>query len=354
VIDAAYTNFYNNYLVNNDFDGSKCPNHINAVPDNNNVSSGCEKYVHPVNPNASKEAVELLNYFYSIKGKVIVAGQHNVLGKMSEVDGKIYQLTGFYPAKWGSDFGFADSTHDIDNIAYRKFLVPEIIKQHERGAIITLTYHQANPLIGEPCQFKGGIISKLTDEQWKELTTIGTPLYEKWRKQMDKIAFYLKELNQLNIPILFRPYHEMNGSWFWWGGRPGEEGFIKLWKQLYNYYTNYHKLNNLLWVWSPDNPKLGLKEFYPGDKFVDMIGCDIYPKKDSIIYGRHIYDQIVEIAGEKPIGIGECSILPTPEILKQQPLWSWFLAWGELVFRNEKEDIKALYKYPKTKTCNPD
>jgi len=171
---------------------------------------------------------------------------------------------------------------------------------------------------------------------------------------MDKFAFYLKELEELKIPVLFRPYHEMNGKWFWWGGRPGEEGFIKLWKQLYNYYTNHHKLNNLLWVWSPDNPKLGLKEFYPGDEFVDMIGCDIYPKKDSIVYGQHIYDQIVEIAGEKPIGIGECSILPTPEILEQQPLWSWFLAWGELVFKNEKEDIKALYKYPKTKTCNPD
>jgi len=110
--------------------------------------TSCEYYVQPVNPNASKEAVELLNYFYSIKGKVMVAGQHNVLGKMSEVNEKVFQLTGTYPAMWGSDFGFADSTHDIDNIAYRKFLVPEIIKQHERGAIITLTYHQANPLIG--------------------------------------------------------------------------------------------------------------------------------------------------------------------------------------------------------------
>ena len=91
--------------------------------------ASCKGYVKPVNPNASKEAVELLNYFYSIKGKVIVAGQHNVLGKMSEIDSMVKELTGLYPAMWGSDFGFADSTHDIDNIAYREYLVPEIKKR---------------------------------------------------------------------------------------------------------------------------------------------------------------------------------------------------------------------------------
>ena len=63
------------------------------------------------------------------------------------------------------------------NIAYCKYLVPEITKQYKRGAVITMTYHQANPAIGEPWQFKEGVISKLTDNQWEDLTTIGTPLY---------------------------------------------------------------------------------------------------------------------------------------------------------------------------------
>lgn len=312
--------------------------------------AGCKEFVKPINPNASKEAVDLLNYFYEIKGKVLIAGQHNVLGKMSEVDERIHDLTGVYPAMWGGDFGFADSTHDIDNIAYRNILVSEINKKYQSGTIITMSYHQANPAIGEPCQFRGGIISELSDEQWKELTTIGTPLYEKWRKQMDKLALYLKKMEELNIPIIFRPYHEMNGSWFWWGGRQGEDGYIKLWKQLYNYYTKDHKLNNLIWVWSPDNPKHGLKEFYPGDEFVDMVSCDIYPKKDTnVVYGQHIYDQIVEIAGDKPIGIGECSILPSPETLERQPLWTWFLAWGGMIFRNENEEIMNIYTNQKIK-----
>ncbi len=316
-------------------------------------SVNCKDNVQTINPKASKEAVELLNHFYEIKGKALIAGQHNVLGKMSEVDDRIHALTGFYPAMWGGDFGFADSTHDIDNIAYRKFLVSEIKKKYEGGAIITMSYHQANPAIGEPCQFKGGVISRLSDEQWKELTTVGTPLYEKWRKQMDKLAFYLKKLEEMNIPIMFRPYHEMNGSWFWWGGRSGEDGYIKLWKQLYYYYTYEHKLNNLIWVWSPDNPRHGLKEFYPGDEFVDMIGCDIYPKKDTnVVYDPNIYKQIVAIAGDKPVGIGECSIFPSAEIIEQQPLWTWFLAWGGMVFRNENEDIVNLYNYHKTKSLD--
>lgn len=111
-----------------------------------------------------------------------------------------------------------------------------------------LSYHQANPAIGEPCDFKGGIISKLTDAQWQELLTPGTPLYQKWASQMDLLAGYLEQLQAAHIPVIFRPYHEMNGSWFWWGGRPGEAGYLALWQQIYAYYTEHHHLNNLLWA----------------------------------------------------------------------------------------------------------
>lgn len=314
------------------------------------IMSACKPCIQTVNPNASREAKELLRYFYDIKGEAILAGQHHVIGKMSEVNDRLYALTGKLPVLWGSDFGFADSTHDIDNIAYRPLLVPEIQRQHAGGAIITLTYHQANPVAGEPCQFKGGVISELSDEQWEELTTEGTPLYEDWRKQMDLLADHLKKLEDLKIPVLFRPYHEMNGSWFWWGGRPGEEGFISLWKQLFHYYTDVHGLNNLIWVWSPDNPKHGFKPYYPGDDYVDMVACDIYPKKDTnVVYTDEIYQQLSELAGTKPMGIGECSILPDSATLEQQPGWCWFLAWGGMVFRNENQEILELYQYSRTK-----
>ena len=299
----------------------------------------------PINPNATPEARHLLKYLYKIKGKRTLSGMHNVLGRMSTNTDRVQQLTGKYPAIWGGDFGFADSTHDIDNIKYRPLLVPEIKRQHARGAIIVLSYHQANPAIGEPCDFQGGIISTLTDAQWQELLTPGSPLYQKWAAQMDLLAGPLEQLQAAHIPVIFRPYHEMNGSWFWWGGRPGARGYLALWQQLYTYYTAHHHLNNLLWAWTPDKPNPGVENYFPGRKNVDLLGTDIYPRKDSaaVTYPQRWYETMHRLAGGKPLGLSEHSQLVAPEQLKQQP-YVWFMSWGEMLFNaNKPAEIKQIY-----------
>ena len=301
----------------------------------------------PINPNATPEARQLLKYLYKLRGKKTLSGMHNVLGRMSANTDRVQQLTGKYPAIWGGDFGFADSTHDIDNIKYRPLLVPEIRRQHGRGAIIVLSYHQANPAIGEPCDFKGGIISKLTDAQWQELLTPGTPLYQKWAIQMDLLAGYLAQLQAAHIPVIFRPYHEMNGDWFWWGGRPGATGYLALWQQLYAYHTEHHHLNNLLWAWTPDKPNPGVETYFPGRDKVDLLGTDIYPCKDSATYPQRWYDTMHRLAGRKPLGLSEHSQLVPPEQLRQQP-YVWFMSWGEMLFNaNSSEEIKRVYNSPR-------
>ena len=306
-----------------------------------------EVHVNTCNPSSSKEALNLLKYLYSLSGEKTLAGQHNYIGRMSEASDQIALITQRYPALWGSDFGFSDSSNDIDNIIYRPDLIKEIEKQNKRGCIITLTYHQGNPVIGEPCPFKGGVQSKLTDQQWKDILTPGTEVYELWKKQMDTLAVYLKILAEKKIPVIFRPYHEMNGDWFWWGGKPGDDGFSGLWKQTFNYLTYQNKINNLIWAWCPDKPYYGLTEYYPGNEYVDVIGCDIYPEKDTnIVYRKEWYDEILVLAGDKPVAISECSIFPDAKILAEQPRWIWFMGWDKLSFINEKENIQKLYKNP--------
>ncbi len=297
--------------------------------------------VLPVNKNASKEAQNLLKYLYKINGKKTLYAMHNILGGMSKMTDSIHAVTGQYPAIWAGDFGFADSTHDIDNIKYRPLLVSEIKKQYARGAIIVMTYHQANPALGEPTPFKGGIISHLTDEQWKELITPGTALYKKWCAQMDLIAVYFKELQDAHIPVIFRPYHEMNGNWFWWGHRKGDDGFKALWHQLYDYYTNHHHLNNILWAWTPDKPWADIADYYPNNHTVDILGCDIYPMKDSTtVYPQEFYNRMLKLANGKPLALTENSILPDRETLKNQP-WVWMMSWGQMVFTNNtQKEIK--------------
>lgn len=271
---------------------------------------------------------------------------------MSYVTDSVKVMTGDYPAIWGSDFGFSDERHDIDNIKYRAGLVDEIEKQYHGGALITMTCHQVNPTIGEPCDFRGGVISKLTDQQWHGLLTPGTRINTAWKKQMDIITDILKQVQDAHIPVLFRPYHEMNGDWFWWCGRKGPDGYTALYKQLFHYFTEHHKLNNLVWVWATDRPWEGVEEFYPGDRYVDILGSDIYPVKDyPEVFRQEWYDRMVALAKNKPLALSECSVMPTEEILGKQPRWIWIMPWSESIFRaNSDENIIKIYKSKRTIT----
>jgi len=314
-------------------------------------SSFSPQGVPPINPASTEEARNLLSFLYSISGHRTLSGQHNVVKHMSVFTDSIYMHTSKHPAIWSSDFGFSDSRHDIDNIKYRENIVKEAIKQFEAGSIITLSYHQANPVEGEPCLFNPGVIYKMTDEQWNDLLTPGTQIYNNWYKQMILIAQYLRQLEIAKIPVLFRPYHEMNGNWFWWGGRPGNDGFIALWKQLYHLYTDELKINNLLWVWSSDRPWVGVDKYYPGADYVDVVGADIYPPRprQGTTYRMDWYNRVDSIANGKPFAITECSLLPTVEEFNEQPKWVWFLSWNNMVTRaTPMEDILAVFHSPRT------
>ncbi len=283
---------------------------------------------------------------YSISGKKTLTGQHNFIGRMSQSTDRVAEIIGKYPAIWGSDFGFADSPWDHDNIKYRAFLVDEIKKQYSNGSIITMTYHQANPKMGEPCPWRGGVNgTKLSNAEWDSLLTPGTGLNRAYMNQMDKIARYLKELRDADIPILWRPYHEMNGGWFWWGKKTEPNGFITLWRMLFDHYTNHHQLNNLIWVWSPDKPWHGLEEYYSGDDYVDIISVDIYPHPGyPVVFRQEWYERLLHLAKGKPIALGENGSLPVPEELNTQPKWIWFMNWADLLERqNSNADIINLY-----------
>lgn len=296
-------------------------------------------------PHLSEEALTLLNYIDEISEKQILTGQHSYLSQLSLACDSLYRLTGKYPAIRGYDFGFSGVPGDTDDIAFRPALMKEIKMQYQKGSIITITYHQANPVMGEPCTFKEGVQSELTEEEWDELLEPGSELYGKWKDQMDLIAGYLLELKDARIPILFRPYHEMNGGWFWWGGHPGEDRFIALWKQLYHLYAVEYELDNLIWIWSPDDPNHGLDGYYPGDEYTDIVGCDVYHfGKEKPYYKKENYEKILSISPDKLLCIGECSEIPSEAILDEQPRWCWFMAWDELVFQlNSSEQLIQLY-----------
>jgi len=183
--------------------------------------------IDPVNPNTSPEARELLKYFQSISGKYILSGQHNfpVSGERNTLFAADY--IGKTPVIWSQDFGFS-AKGDKDSYLSRPEIIREAIRQHKKGAIITLCWHAVPPTADEPVTFQPlpgsdpdaplkSVQGRLTDKQFRDILTKGTDLYKKWAQQVDTIASYLKQLQDANVPVLWRPYHEMNGDWFWWG-----------------------------------------------------------------------------------------------------------------------------------------
>jgi hypothetical protein len=144
------------------------------------------------NQHLSDNAGLLLQYIHEISGKYTLTGQHNYLSQLSMAPDSIFQLTGKYPAIWGGDFGFSGIPNDTDDIALRPRLMEEIKEQHELGSIITITYHQASPTIGEPCSFENGVQVDISDSDWEAILDPGTELYGEWRKQMDHLHFSWK------------------------------------------------------------------------------------------------------------------------------------------------------------------
>lgn len=299
----------------------------------------------PGNPNATPEARALLEFLYSQYGKVTLTGQHDQMYAMSEHSARLEALTGHRPLVWGCDWGFSDARHPIDDIALRPKVLSEIRRHHAAGRVIVFTYHQASPTIGEPCDFNPGVILNLTDAEWDDLLDPVGEIHKVWAEHVDRLAEAFKDLQAERIPIIFRPYHEMNGGWFWWGG--DARRFKALWAMIYDRFTHQHGLKNLLWAWNPDKPWPGVEDFFPGHATVDLVGTDIYPREGEETYPQEWYDRMKAIAGDKPLALSENSIVPDPADFERRP-WAWFMGWDQLTFKaNTEEALRAAFNDPR-------
>lgn len=308
----------------------------------------------PANPNATPEARALLRFIYSISGKYTLTGQHNYPDTKDKNSRFAFQYTGQTPVIWSSDMGFAKQG-DKDSYLARADIVREAIRQHKQGSIITICWHAVPPTAKEPVTFMpqgkadtdslASVQGHLTDKEFKELLTPGTKMYKQWARQVDSVAVYLKKLQDARVPVLWRPYHEMNGDWFWWGGRVGKYGTADLYRQIYDRLVNVHKLNNLIWVWSIDRPSTPIRKFsnfYPGNEYLDILALDVYGSDFSKAY----YDSLMVLSKGKPVTLGEVGNPPSAEILKEQPNWSYWIIWAGMVRNTTKKEYHQLFDDP--------
>ena len=309
------------------------------------LSIGALSAQEPVNPAATPGARALLAELYELQQRGLRwTGQHNFPDSLRKFTTRAEEITGVTPMLYGTDMSTLNGNT-------RDSVVAECIRRHRAGQKVTLMWHAGRPQDRYHYDQDLDVKGRVYTEQWQDLTTPGTDENSAWLMQVDHLAVYLRRLRDANVPVLWRPYHEMNGNWFWWGNRPGKEGVAELWRQLYDRLVNEHKLHNLVWVWNAhvtvegdidkdDVALADLAKFYPGAAYVDALATDVYNGD----YDDAHYRALRKLAAGKPVGLGEIGVVPDDDVLERQPGWTWFMIWPtHLTQDNKEKDVRRLF-----------
>lgn len=283
----------------------------------------------PVNPNATKEAEELLDYLYKVAGNAIITGQHTQTNPMEEVvyikgkTGYEPKLQGFELLGYSPNINYSDASEAcLKEVEENKGTMETALKwAKETGGIVAMCFHWFSPIGGRDKAF----YTEHTDFDATRVLEEGTEERKAFYSDMDVIARELKKFQDESIPILFRPFHEADGRWFWWGAK-GDAVGRELYKLMFEYYVNQKHLDNLLWVWNSP-----AREGYPGDDYVDVISRDIYlTEKKPTDYKAEYEELIANTTDRKVAALGEVGYIPDVDMLKESRVpWAFYMTWSK-------------------------
>lgn len=296
-------------------------------------------YYLPSNHNMIVESRKLLNYFASINHKAIITGQHTQTVGQEEL-GYIKKVTGFYPKLVGYELLACSLNINpnsdkecLDEVEDNKGTMQVALYDNN---ILTFTWHMFSPLYGCGKSFYAKNtefdIRKILNEKESEE-------YKAFINELDHMSKILKKFLEYKKPILFRPFHEADGNWFWWG-RYGVDYAKELYKLTYNYFVNEKGLNNLIWVWN----SIGA---YPGDEYVDVISVDCYgEEQDAITCYMDKYNELVEkVSNKKLVALAECDVIPDfNELLSNNFPFIYYMTWSKEFILTEKYNSKDKLK----------
>ena len=274
------------------------------------------------NPNAMDDTVRIYNYICENFGKRMISCQMESTWMGSpdyEID-YVYEIAGRYPAMRGLDFMNNDYTGVVDRAK----------AWHDRGGLVTICWHTG--VAGS------GYSESLSDDpDFDVLLTAGTDEYSTMMKAWDDAANALRELQDAGVTVFWRPFHEFDGQWFWWG-KGGSDKFIRLWRMMYDTFTNKYGLCNLIWVLGYSGEvKNG---WYPGDEYCDIVGSDTYDNSTN----KRAWDKLRKIT-DKPLCFHECgNVPPFGDFERDGAVWSWYMVWHtDHIKNNDKDNLRDVY-----------
>jgi len=299
-------------------------------------------------PQATPAARALMHRLVSLYGTKTLSGQYE-----AKDSAYVRSVTGKTPALYGGDL-MDYSPSRVAHGSKPDGTTEAIIAEARAGRIITLSWHWNAPtgLVNALITDKAG---KTVDARWykgfytygttfdvqKALDNPGSPEHALLLRDIDAIAVPLQKLSDAGVPVLWRPLHEAEGGWFWWGAK-GPGPFKKLWRLMFDRLTNTHHLHNLIWVdCSGTDPA-----WYPGDDVVDVVGIDKYPSDVGDPLSGTWETLKARCDGKKLLALTEFGGVPDVEKMRRYGVrWSYFVSWTDALgpHKMSPEALRRIY-----------
>ena len=287
------------------------------------------------NKNATTQAQNVYAFLLSQYGKKTLSGAMANVNNNNDFANLIASTTGKHPALTGYDFihlAYSPANWiDYSNIEAAK-------TQWQNNGLVSYMWHWAVPPT-QGAKIEDYSFSANNGFDIREALKAGTWQNQQLLADIQKVAGYLKLLQDAGIPVIWRPLHEAagnynydgkNAAWFWWGDKGGE--YTKqLWILLHDKLVKEYNLNNLIWVWTVqyrEGFEADALAAYPGNEYVDLVATDIYaPNTDSKLTEYNFINNNVT-RGKKMIALAECGNIPNPaKTFSAGDTWSWFMVW---------------------------
>jgi mannan endo-1,4-beta-mannosidase len=301
----------------------------------------------PVDPRATPAARSLDRYLADHYGQDLISGQQDADSVQWVQDhvGKTPAIAGFDLM----DYSPSRVEHGATSQE-----VEHALAWDKRGGITTFVWHWNAPtdLIDQPGEewWRGFYTDATTFDVAAALADPSSADYRLLLRDIDAISVQLGRLQAAGVPVLWRPLHEAEGGWFWWGAK-GPGPAKALYRLMYDRMVHHNHLHNLIWVWNSVDPA-----WYPGDDVVDLVSADSYPAAGDHGPVSATYDALLNLTGDtKPAALAEVGSIPDPALMRAyQADWSYFVAWsGDSLTdgtTNPLDLLRRVYDDPKVIT----
>lgn len=297
-----------------------------------------------VNTASSAATKCLMSYLVNNYGDYTISGQSNTPNAQW-----IYNNTGKYPALCGFDM-MDYSPSRVERGVGDPMEVEKAIAWYQAGGIVQFQWHWNAPM---------HLIDTVDHEWWRgfythattydiayALANTGSAEYTALIRDIDAIAVQLERLQAAGVPVLWRPLHEAQGAWFWWGAK-GSTACKQLYWLVFDRLKNYHGINNLIWVWTTQDNAEAVN-WYPGHSYVDAVGADIYLSGLNYSPSTGMFYNIVNlVGGQKLVAMTENGTIPdADDMVSQDAHWSWFMTWNGFeqdTAQNSLAHVQAVY-----------